>query len=132
MSVEDPVLTRFQEGLAAGRLDLPRCTGCAALIWYPRARCPHCMSENLGWEALSGTGTVYSYTVNRRGQGKYAGADPFVIAYVQLTEGPRVLSHVDIEGTPWIGLPVRFVHGLDEDGELQLRFERDPHAKEIR
>ncbi|WP_284739904.1 Zn-ribbon domain-containing OB-fold protein [Amycolatopsis sp. RTGN1] len=128
MTVEDPVLARFTEALSAGRLDLPRCTGCGALVWYPRARCPHCMSDRLEWEALSGAGTVYSYTVNRRGQGKYTGADPFVIAYVELAEGPRVLARLD--GTPDVGLPVRFTRGLDDEGQVRLTFERDPRVKE--
>jgi uncharacterized protein len=125
MTPHDPVLARLQEGLAERRLELPRCTGCGTLVWYPRARCPHCMSENLAWEALSGTGTVYSYTVNRRGQGEYAGSDPFVIAYVELAEGPRVLSHVDIDDPDSlrVGTPVRLSQGLTEDGHVRLRFE---------
>lgn len=128
MTPEDPVLDRFRAALSAGRLDLPRCTACGSLVWYPRARCPHCMSERLEWEALSGAGTVYSCTVNRRGQGAYAGAGPFVIAYVELAEGPRVLSRVD--GTTHIGMPVRLSRGLDDDGHVRLTFERDPHVTE--
>jgi uncharacterized OB-fold protein len=125
MISHDPVLARLQEGLAENRLELPRCTDCGTLIWYPRARCPHCMSENLAWEELSGTGTVYSYTVNRRGQGEYAGKDPFVIAYVELAEGPRVLSHVDVDDpeTVRVGMPVRLSQGLDEEGRAHLWFE---------
>lgn len=129
MTVEDPLLARFREALSAGRLDLPRCTACGALVWYPRARCPHCMSGQLAWEALSGTGTVYSYTVNHRGQGRYAGADPFVIAYVELAEGPRVLARVD--GTPRVGRRVRLTHGLDDEGQVRLTFEPDPHTEEL-
>ena len=127
MTPNDLVLARFQEGLAQRRLALPRCTDCGTLIWYPRARCPHCMSDNLAWEELSGAGTVHSYTVNRRGHGEYAGRDPFVIAYVELAEGPRVLSHVDM-GDPEslrVGTPVRLRRGLSEDGRVRLTFERE-------
>ncbi|SFJ64071.1 hypothetical protein SAMN05421835_10762 [Amycolatopsis sacchari] len=125
MSTQDPVLDRFSAGLAERRLELPRCADCGTLIWYPRARCPHCMSANLAWEALSGEGTVYSYTINRRGQGEYAARDPFVIAYIELAEGPRVLSHVDVEDpeTLRVGDPVRFSGGLAQDGKVRLRFE---------
>lgn len=123
----DLVLTRLKEGLAERKLALPRCTDCGTLIWYPRARCPHCMSESLAWEELSGTGTVHSYTVNRRGHGEYAGRDPFVIAYVELAEGPRVLSHVDVDDpeSVRVGTPVRLRRGLSEDGRVRLTFERE-------
>ncbi|WP_166459348.1 Zn-ribbon domain-containing OB-fold protein [Amycolatopsis pithecellobii] len=130
----DLVLTRFQDGLAERKLELPRCTDCGTLIWYPRARCPHCMSENLAWEQLSGTGTVYSYTVNRRGQGEYAGKDPFVIAYIELAEGPRVLSHVDIDdpGALRVGTTVRFSGGVAEGEKVRLTFEPEENGKEKR
>ncbi|MFE2544972.1 Zn-ribbon domain-containing OB-fold protein [Actinacidiphila glaucinigra] len=128
MTPHDPVLARLEEGLAEGRLELPRCAGCGTLLWYPRARCPHCMSDALAWEALSGSGTVHSFTVNHRGQGEYAGREPFVIAYVELAEGPRVLSHVDAEPDSLrVGTPVRLGRGLDRAGRLHLRFE---HAEE--
>jgi uncharacterized OB-fold protein len=120
----DLVLTRFKGGLAGRRLELPRCTDCGTLIWYPRVRCPHCMSESLAWEELSGTGTVYSYTVNHRGQGEYAGHDPFVIAYVELAEGPRVLSHVDAPEVH-VGTPVRLRSGLNQEGQVRLTFEKE-------
>jgi hypothetical protein len=120
----DLVLARLQDGLADNRLELPRCADCGTLIWYPRARCPHCMSGNLVWEELSGTGTVYSYTVNHRGQGEYAGHDPFVIAYVELAEGPRVLSHVDGVDVR-VGDPVRLRGGLSQEGHVRLTFEKE-------
>ncbi|HYQ68174.1 Zn-ribbon domain-containing OB-fold protein [Actinophytocola sp.] len=120
----DLVLARLQDGLADNRLELPRCADCGTLVWYPRARCPHCMSGNLVWEELSGTGTVYSYTVNHRGQGEYAGHDPFVIAYVELAEGPRVLSHVDSADVR-VGDPVRLRGGLSQEGHVRLTFEKE-------
>jgi uncharacterized OB-fold protein len=46
------------------------------------------------WVDASGRGTVYSFTVNQRGQGPWAEHAPYVIAYVQLDEGPRVLTNI--------------------------------------
>jgi uncharacterized protein len=93
-------------------VNVTRCPHCDLLIWYPRERCPRCTRDGLDTVPLAGTGTVYTYTVNRR-PGK--GRDPVVIAYVELDEGPRVLTNLvgvapdDVR----IGLPVRAVH---EDG----------------
>jgi hypothetical protein len=40
-----------------------------------------------------GRGTIYSYTVNRRGQGEYRDL-VYVLAYVELEEGPRMLTNI--------------------------------------
>lgn len=125
-TIEDPVLTRFTEALAGQRLELPRCTGCGTLLWYPRARCPHCTSPDLAWEALSGKGTVYSFTVNRRGYGEFADIGPYVIAYVELAEGPRVMALVDdAPESVRVGAPVRLATGLGPEGQVRLTFVPD-------
>ena len=75
------------------RLVLPRCDACATVIWYPRAFCPECSSFDIQWFDASGRGTIYSYTVNRRGQGDYRDM-AYVLAYVELDEGPRVMTNI--------------------------------------
>ena len=37
---------------------------------------------------------VYSFTVIRRGQGAYRDAGPYVLAYVELEEGPRIMTNI--------------------------------------
>ena len=123
----DPGTDRFWSGVRQGVLDVPRCDDCGALIWYPRAQCPQCMSSSLTWERLSGLGQVYSFTVNRRGQGTYRGSPPFVIAYVELDEGPRVMCHVvgvDVDAVR-IGDRVRQARSPEAEpgGRDLLRFE---------
>jgi uncharacterized OB-fold protein len=89
---------QYWAALDTGLLSLPRCDACFRLIWYPRAHCPRCMSVDLHWEVMSGHGLVYSYTVNRRGQGAQPSQPPPLIAYVELAEGPRIIAHVvDVE-----------------------------------
>lgn len=87
---------------AAERLMVPRCLSCQKLFWYPRPTCPFCLGE-AKLEAVSGKGTVYTYSVTRR-----AGPTPYCIAYVELEEGPRMLTHIadsDFEAVR-IGSPV--------------------------
>lgn len=109
-------------GLREGRLLLPRCRRCAAVIWYPRAFCPQCGSLDVDWFEASGRGTIYSFTVVRRGQGPYATAAPYVLAYVELAEGPRVLTNVNADPAALaIGTEVKAV--VERDGEAAiLRF----------
>lgn len=87
----------FWAAAAEGRLVIPRCRGCSGAIWYPRPFCPDCHGDDLEWVETSGAGAVYSFTVTRRGHADnpaYQDAPPYVLAYVELDEGPRILTNV--------------------------------------
>jgi uncharacterized protein len=93
----NPEIKPFWDATAEGRLLLPRCQDCQAVIWYPRPFCPECASTDIDWFQASGRGSVYSYTINRRGQAdlaEYRNAGVYVLAYVELEEGPRVLTNI--------------------------------------
>jgi hypothetical protein len=87
----------FWAALAEGRLEVPVCDACGHHIWYPRTWCPVCQGDAVTWTALSGRGTVYARTILRKAMGPWGAAAPFVIAYVELDEGPRVLTNVETE-----------------------------------
>ena len=101
----------FWAALADGRLELPVCDACGHHIWYPRTWCPVCQSDAVTWTALSGDGTVYARTILHKAMGAWGAAAPFVIAYVELEEGPRVLTNVltDDPASVAIGTPVEAV-----------------------
>ena len=84
----------FWAATLEGRLLIRRCNGCGAAIWYPRPICPFCHSSDTTWEEASGRGRIYSFTVIRRPGGNYAKADPYVLAYVELAEGPRMMTNI--------------------------------------
>lgn len=109
----------YREFAARGEFRVAHCTHCDALVWFPRTHCPQCTSPGLELVPVSGDGVVYSFTVNRRPTGAYKDAGAVVIAYVELAEGPRVLTTlVDVEPERVrIGMPVHAMY----DGDL-LRF----------
>jgi uncharacterized protein len=84
----------YWEGLAQGELRIQRCKVCAQAVFYPRALCPHCHSDQLEWIVASGRGTIYTYTVAHQAFGLFAEDVPFVIALVELEEGVRMLSRI--------------------------------------
>lgn len=98
LPVPEPTVTEetkpFWDATAQGKLLLKRCDGCGSFIWYPRGICPACGSLKTSWVEASGKGTIYTFTVNHRGDGAYRGAAPYVLAYVELEEGPRVLTNI--------------------------------------
>lgn len=89
-----PETKAFWDATAEGRLLLPKCTSCGTVIWYPRGICPDCHSTEVEWFEAAGTGSVYTWTVTHRGEGPYREAAPYCIAYVELDEGPRILTNI--------------------------------------
>ncbi|MFT5530956.1 MAG: putative OB-fold protein [Candidatus Poriferisodalaceae bacterium] len=114
----------YFDGLAEGRISLPRCNACGLTIWFPRSMCPACYSEDVTWTDCSGNGSIYSFTVIRKGQGRWRDASPYVIAYVELNEGPRIMTNViDVDpDTVAIGDQVTASFVPTEDGPPLLRF----------
>jgi hypothetical protein len=90
----NPETRPYWEGAAAGRLMLTRCPGCGTVIWYPKAICLACGGRPTEWFEASGGGTIYSFTVTRRPHWDYREAAPYVLAYVDLDEGPRMMTNI--------------------------------------
>jgi uncharacterized OB-fold protein len=98
LPVPEPAITpdtkEFWDATARGELLVKRCEACGELHWYPRPICPFCHSGQTVWHPVSGRGAVYSFSIVRRGGGAYAKRAPFVLAYVDLVEGPRLMTNV--------------------------------------
>ena len=119
----NPETKEFWDATAEGRLLLKRCLDCGGVIWYPRAFCPECSSMRTEWFPASGRGRVYSYTVNHRTEGAYKDAAPLVLAYVELEEGPRMMTNVVGAGARLaVGLPVEVVFHDTGEGSALPRF----------
>ena len=84
----------YWEGLEQGELRIQRCDACARAVFYPRALCPHCFSDQLSWIVATGKGTIYSYTVAHQAFGPFAAETPFVVAIVELEEGVRMMTRI--------------------------------------
>jgi uncharacterized protein len=109
--VPDRLSQPFWDGTAAGELRLQRCRACGHWQFYPRGWCTACASLDLAWERASGRGEVYSFTVIRRHTAPWWVRElPYVVAVVQLEEGPRLMTNL-VGGDPEsvrIGQPVAF------------------------
>src|SRR2546423_3280562 len=67
---------------------LKKCGACGQAHHYPRAICPFCASDRTEWITASGRGTIYSYSVMRRGP------VPYAIGYVTLEEGVTMMTNI--------------------------------------
>lgn len=111
----------FWDACADGRLTLARCTACDAVQFPPQATCTACGGTTGTPFDASGRGEVFTFTVNHRAPGPaFAARAPYVIALVDLEEGPRLMMNV-INCAPEdvaIGLAVRVV--FEKRGDMAL------------
>jgi len=110
LPVPTPETRPFWEAAKRHQLMLPRCRACDRLHYYPRGACPHCLSGDLEWTAVSGRGTLHTFTIVHRGQKGFPVATPYVLAVVELREGPRMMTTLvgvaPDPATVRIGMPV--------------------------
>ena len=102
----------YWDGCRKHQLLIQRCTQCAHYQFYPRIICHACMSDSVEWMQATGQGRVRSFTVIRRAVSEaYAAEVPYVIALIELAEGPTMMSNVvkcDPDSVA-VGMPVRVV-----------------------
>ena len=85
----------YWRGAGEGRLILRQCLSCGTVMFYPRSNCTKCMSSELDWIEASGRGQVYSATICYRAPDQsFRPEVPYVIALIDLEEGPRMMSNV--------------------------------------
>jgi len=107
-----PETAPFWEACRRHSLELQQCDACSKFWFPPSNRCPHCLSADWKWSAVSGKGQVFTFTVFHRAYHKgFADELPYAVAVVELDEGPRLVSNVvgcapeDVK----IGMPVSVI-----------------------
>ncbi len=116
-----PLSAPFWEGTRAGELRLQCCDDCGAWRWTPQILCRTCHSPHFTWRATSGHGRLYSFTIVHRPPTPAFSA-PYVVAVVELDEGPLMLTNL-IEVEPAaiaIGMPVKVVLQPHPDAAVTL------------
>ncbi|RQR22894.1 Zn-ribbon domain-containing OB-fold protein [Burkholderia sp. Bp9143] len=77
------------------RLLIRRCDACETTHFMPRHLCPNCWSDRLTWIESQGTGSVHSFTIVRRAPlASFGARTPYVVALIDLDEGPRMLTNI--------------------------------------
>jgi uncharacterized OB-fold protein len=85
----------FWQGCARGELLLQKCSPCGHYRHPPSPICPACLSPHYRWTASSGRGTVYSFVVVHRAlHPAWEKELPYVVAIIELAEGPHLMSNV--------------------------------------
>ncbi len=102
LPVKQPESDFYWEKAQAHELWLRRCNACEHAYFYPRDFCPDCGSRDVSWVQASGKGTLHTFAiVHRAPVPAFRDHVPFVVAMVDLEEGPRIPTNlVDVEPDP--------------------------------
>lgn len=85
----------FWDACARHELVMQRCNACGRFWFPPSNRCQHCWSDDTAWTPLSGRATVHAFTVYHRAYAaELADQLPYVVAVVEVEEGPRLITNV--------------------------------------
>ncbi|MGD0698310.1 MAG: Zn-ribbon domain-containing OB-fold protein [Trebonia sp.] len=92
--IPDPVDTHYWQAAAVGELLIQECPACGRRQHFPRSLCVRC-GATPGWRPAAGRGVIYSYTVVRQmGVPPFSERVPYVVALIDLEEGPRLMGNV--------------------------------------
>lgn len=86
--------------------------GLWARLSYPRSLCPDCFSEDVKWLIASCEGTIYSYSTAQGVRGWPEEHLPLVVAYVEIDEGPKMISNIEADPEAvdvWTHVEVTFI-----------------------
>lgn len=100
----------FWTGGAQGKLMIARCAGCRTYVHPPLPFCPACEARDVTPEAVSGNGTVFSYTVNHK-------------AWLPDLPVPYVLALVELDEQAGLRLPTNIVGCDPDDVHIGMRVE---------
>lgn len=113
------------------------CSNCDSIIFPRRAVCPRCGFTELEECKLSERGVVLSWTVIRNPPKGYEKYTPYIVAFIKLDDGAKILSQVvDIEPEEMrIGLRVeatfRRVREDGSSGIIEYGYKFRPVIEEV-
>ena len=84
-----------------------RCAKCDTIFMPPRLYCPECGSDDHQNVALSGRGTIRTWTTIHVGPTRYESEVPYTVVLVELEEGPRLMGRLAPGETARRGTNVR-------------------------
>lgn len=85
----------YWEAARNHELKLQQCCACSAFRFPPAEVCSECICDDYEWKPVSGKGRVFSFVIYHRAYHPgFADELPYVVAVIELDEGPRMLSNV--------------------------------------
>ena len=120
-SLDEPDTRPFWEATRSGELTYQVCRRCGGVVFHPRRHCTHCTSLDLERRTSAGTGTVYTYTVIRQhGHPYFRARTPYVVGYVDLDEGFRMLAEIAVDDPGDVRVGQRVRVDWEDGGDVRI------------
>jgi uncharacterized OB-fold protein len=104
-----------------GKFALAQCNDCSDWIYPHGPVCVRCFSSNISWNQLSGAGIVRSWTTFHKPYHPFfADKIPYTCAFVELDEGPRLITNVIGVAPTEVHCGMRVTATFENDGDLHL------------
>ena len=114
----------FIDHLESGKVMTTQCAHCGKVFFPPRADCCVCLSSEMNWKEVSGSGTLVSFSQLKFAPIGFDGDLPYSIAlldYVAFRVFGRIDSSLDIEQLR-IGMAMQTVVNRLPNGQLNYVF----------
>jgi uncharacterized protein len=121
----EPEAKPFWDYLRQHQMRIQRCRQCGRWFFPPSTHCPGCLADDVDWEPVKGTGTVWAWvTMHRPYLPAYKNEVPYNLSIIELDEGAKVWANV-IQCEPQdvhIGMRVRVRYDDVTDDFTLARF----------
>lgn len=116
----------FMSLLEEGKVEGTRCKDCGLVFFPPRADCYQCLTSNMEWFEVSGTGKLVTYSKLEYGPVGFEGDLPYTIALLDYGEYKvfgrlsKDLADDEIE----VGMEMKTVTNQLPNGQVNYIFEK--------
>lgn len=116
----------FIDHLEAGKVMGTHCKSCGRHFFPPRADCSTCLSSDVEWFEISGTGRLVTYSILKFAPIGFDADLPYAIALLDYGEFKvfgRIAADIS-EGDIEIGMPMKAVSNVLSNGQLNYVFQK--------
>lgn len=117
-------VARFVDELEKGILSATKCNGCGTTYFPPRADCHKCLSSDMEWVPVEGTGRLVSYTTAMYAPVGFEDDLPYTLAMANFG-GIKVFGRLSKEIDPKeieVGMEVRPKAVTLSNGQISYEF----------
>ncbi len=116
----------FVDYLQDGKVMATRCKACNTTFFPPRADCCHCLSSDMAWREVAGSGKLVSYSCLKFAPIGFDGDVPYSIAlldYGDYRVFGRIDSNLSLDDIK-IGMPMMTVANKLPNGQINYVFKK--------
>ena len=83
-------INSFYMFLTEERLMASKCNECGTILLPPKPMCTSCLSNNMNWTELEGSGKILSYTVIHIAPEQFQSIAPYSVGIIEFKNGLRL------------------------------------------